>query len=102
MVPFTSMVASPPSPAPPSLRFHTSLLPLSPDVELGHLSSSCHGYSGADLAALAREAAMNAFHREVTAAGAGEQHTQATTAAKSCCSLIFLLVGSPMDARRGI
>lgn len=42
-------------------RFHTRLLPLSADVDLRSLAASCHGYSGADLAALAREGAMHAF-----------------------------------------
>lgn len=43
------------------LSLHTRSLPLAPDVDLSHLAAACHGYSGADLAALAREAAMYAF-----------------------------------------
>lgn len=42
-------------------RLHTSGLTLAPDVDLAELAASCHGYSGADLAALAREAAMHAL-----------------------------------------
>jgi SpoVK/Ycf46/Vps4 family AAA+-type ATPase len=34
---------------------------LAPDIDLPALASSCFGYSGADLAALVREAAMHAF-----------------------------------------
>ncbi|GAX73043.1 hypothetical protein CEUSTIGMA_g496.t1 [Chlamydomonas eustigma] len=43
------------------LRIHTSGLTLSPDLDLSKVAESCHGYSGADLAALAREAAMHAL-----------------------------------------
>jgi hypothetical protein len=42
-------------------RLHTSGLQLDPDLDLADLASACHGYSGADLAALAREAAMHAL-----------------------------------------
>lgn len=34
---------------------------LAGDVDLAALATACHGYSGADLAALAREAAMGAL-----------------------------------------
>ncbi|GBF97186.1 hypothetical protein Rsub_10047 [Raphidocelis subcapitata] len=50
------------------LSLHTSGLRLAPDVDLAALAGSCHGYSGADLAALAREAAMAAFSRAAAAA----------------------------------
>ena len=46
---------------PPRLRLHTSGLPMASDVDLRQIAESCHGYSGADLAALAREAAMHAL-----------------------------------------
>jgi ATP-dependent 26S proteasome regulatory subunit len=42
-------------------RLHCRGLQLAPDVDLGPLAHSCFGYSGADLAALVREAAMHAF-----------------------------------------
>ena len=42
-------------------RLHTSGLTLEPGLNLAELAESCHGYSGADLAALAREAAMHAL-----------------------------------------
>ena len=43
------------------IRLHTSGLTLTPGLDLAELAESCHGYSGADLAALAREAAMHAL-----------------------------------------
>lgn len=42
------------------LQIHTRAMPLAPDVELTHLASITHGFVGADLAAVCREAAMNA------------------------------------------
>jgi SpoVK/Ycf46/Vps4 family AAA+-type ATPase len=36
-------------------------LQLAPDIDLPSLAAACAGYSGADLAALAREAAMARF-----------------------------------------
>jgi ATP-dependent 26S proteasome regulatory subunit len=45
----------------PVTRLHCQGLQLAPDVELVALASSCFGYSGADLAALVREAAMHAL-----------------------------------------
>lgn len=42
-------------------RLHTQGLVLAADVDLAALATACHGYSGADLAALAREAAMGAL-----------------------------------------
>ncbi|MEW5302448.1 MAG: hypothetical protein WDW36_005234 [Sanguina aurantia] len=43
------------------LRLHTQGLVLAAGVDLAALATACHGYSGADLAALAREAAMGAL-----------------------------------------
>lgn len=45
------------------LQIHTRGMPLADDVELDALANATHGYVGADLAALAREAAMNALRR---------------------------------------
>ncbi|KAK9843703.1 hypothetical protein WJX81_003048 [Elliptochloris bilobata] len=45
------------------LALHAARLPLAPDVDLETLSSAAIGYSGADLAALCREAAMRALVR---------------------------------------
>jgi len=45
------------------LKIHTRGMPLDEDVDLKHLASITHGYTGADLAALAKEAAMRALRR---------------------------------------
>src|SRR3990170_527743 len=45
------------------LQIHTRGMPLAEDVSLGKLAEMTHGFVGADLAALAREAAMSALRR---------------------------------------
>ncbi len=45
------------------LQIHTRGMPLSKDVDLRRLSEATHGYTGADIAALCREAAMKALRR---------------------------------------
>ncbi len=45
------------------LQIHTRGMPLSDDVDLKKLASITHGYTGADLAALCKEAAMKALKR---------------------------------------
>ncbi|MFP3204378.1 MAG: CDC48 family AAA ATPase [Metallosphaera yellowstonensis] len=45
------------------LQIHTRNMPLAKDVELEKLAEISHGYTGADLSALVREAAMNALRR---------------------------------------
>jgi len=45
------------------LQIHTRRMPLSEDVDLDEISDITHGFTGADLAALCREAAMNALRR---------------------------------------
>jgi transitional endoplasmic reticulum ATPase len=45
------------------LAVHTRGMPLAPDVSLPALAATTHGYVGADLAALCREAAMAALRR---------------------------------------
>ena len=45
------------------LQIHTRGMPLSEDVELKQTSEITHGYTGADLEALSREAAMKALRR---------------------------------------
>ncbi|MCD6383524.1 MAG: CDC48 family AAA ATPase, partial [Thermoplasmata archaeon] len=45
------------------LRIHTRGMPLDDDVDLAYFASITHGYTGADLAALAKEAAMRALRR---------------------------------------
>ncbi len=45
------------------LQIHTRSMPLAQDVNLDELAEITHGYVGADLAQLAREAAMNALRK---------------------------------------
>ncbi len=45
------------------LKIHTRNMPLTKDVNLDDLASISHGFVGADLAALCREAAMNVLRR---------------------------------------
>lgn len=54
------------------LRIHLRDAPLADDVDLSALAQDAHGYVGADLAALAREASLAALDRAVREAG-GEQ-----------------------------
>lgn len=51
------------------LAVHTRAMPLGADVALGALADVTHGYVGADLAALCREAAMAALRRAGAAGG---------------------------------
>ncbi len=45
------------------LKVHTRNMPLADDVDLEKIAEMTHGYTGADLAALAKEAAMSALRR---------------------------------------
>ncbi len=45
------------------LQIHTRAMPLTSDVNLIRLSDICHGYTGADISALCREAAMKSLRR---------------------------------------
>src|SRR5881398_3091292 len=45
------------------LQIHTRAMPLTADVNLDRLSEICHGYTGADISALCREAAMKSLRR---------------------------------------
>jgi transitional endoplasmic reticulum ATPase len=45
------------------LQIHTKGMPLAEDVDMDKLASMTHGYVGADLAALSREAAMRALRK---------------------------------------
>jgi transitional endoplasmic reticulum ATPase len=47
------------------LQIHTRNMPLAEDVDLKRLSDVTHGYTGADMASLCREAAMKALRRYV-------------------------------------
>jgi len=48
------------------LKVHTRKMPLAPDVDLEKIAKMTEGYTGADLAAVAREAAMNALRRDIS------------------------------------
>jgi transitional endoplasmic reticulum ATPase len=45
------------------LQIHTRNMPLAEDVDLKHLADVTHGYTGADISSLSREAAMKALRR---------------------------------------
>jgi transitional endoplasmic reticulum ATPase len=53
------------------LAVHTRAMPLAPDVDLQALAAATHGYVGADIAALCREAAIAAIRRAGGASLAG-------------------------------
>ena len=48
-------------------KIHAGSMPLSKDVSLDELAKKAHGYSGADIEAICREAAMNALRDDVDA-----------------------------------
>jgi transitional endoplasmic reticulum ATPase len=48
-------------------KIYTKNMPLAEDVELSHLVAMARNYSGADIDALCREAAMHALRRDVSA-----------------------------------
>jgi transitional endoplasmic reticulum ATPase len=54
------------------IAIHTRGMPLAADVDRDHLAAVTHGYVGADLAALAREAAMAALRRHLADDAVGE------------------------------
>jgi len=47
------------------LQIHTRGMPLSEDVDMGYLAEHTHGFVGADISALAKEAAMRALRRHL-------------------------------------
>ena len=51
------------------LAIHTRTMPLAGDVDVAHLAAVTHGFGGADLKALAREAAMAALRRLMPGVG---------------------------------
>ncbi len=48
-------------------KIHTSSMPLSADVDLDQIAKNAVGYSGADVEAVCREAALNALRRDANA-----------------------------------
>jgi transitional endoplasmic reticulum ATPase len=68
------IIFRPPTPAQRReiLEVHLAQTPLDPDVTLDSIAARCHGYLGADLAALTREAAVAALARATKEAGREE------------------------------
>ena len=56
------------------LQIHTRGMPLAENVDLKRLSEMTHGYTGADIAALSREAAMKALRRYLPNINLEEEH----------------------------
>lgn len=54
------------------LSIHSRALPLAADVDLHEVASKCHGYSGADLAAVTRQAALHAMQAAVASPSSPE------------------------------
>ena len=48
------------------LLIHTRGMPVAEDVDLKDLASELHGYTGADIKSLCREAAMKSIRRYLT------------------------------------
>ena len=61
------------------LGIHTRSMPLAPGVDLAKIAGESHGFSGADLEALAKEAAMRALRRVTSRAGPGGSRITART-----------------------
>jgi len=59
------------------LRIHTKRMPLAEDVDLEEIAEQTDGYSGADLAALVREAAMNALREDLNISKVNMRHFRA-------------------------
>ncbi|SEA36967.1 AAA family ATPase [Rubrimonas cliftonensis] len=74
------------------LALHLERAPLAPDVDLEALAEATPGFVGADLAALAREAAMAAVARAALEAGGMEQVDAATLS----------VTGADMEAARAV
>jgi len=83
------------------LDVHLRDAPLAADVDLGTIARSAHGYVGADLAAVAREAAMAAMARAVRAAG-GEDKVALDTLFIEQCDLEHGLEVTAPSALRGM
>jgi transitional endoplasmic reticulum ATPase len=54
-------------------KIHAGSMPLSKDVSLDELARKAQGYSGADIEAICREAAMNALREDVDATEVSRQ-----------------------------
>jgi len=79
------------------LQIHTRAMPLTSDVNLHGLSDICHGYTGADISALCREAAMKALRRYLPGINLAEERIPSVMLEKMEVNL-----GDFMDAYREI
>src|SRR6266581_2569814 len=79
------------------LQIHTRAMPLTSDVNLHLLSDICHGYTGADMSALCREAAMKALRRYLPGINLAEERIPSAMLEKMEVNL-----GDFMDAYREI
>lgn len=75
------------------LDIHTKGMPLAADVDLDRLAEMAHGFTGADLAALCREAAMLAVRRRLTALTSDDR-----TVAHEALASIDLTMADCMEA----
>src|SRR5208282_3874813 len=57
-----------------ALQIHTRNMPLGEDVDLKRLADVTHGYTGADIASLCREAAMKALRRYIPEINLEKEH----------------------------
>src|SRR3989449_1092226 len=79
------------------LQIHTRAMPLTSDVNLDRLSEISHGYTGADISALCREAAMKALRRYLPGINLAEERIPSAMLEKMEVNL-----GDFMDAYREI
>jgi transitional endoplasmic reticulum ATPase len=82
------------------LEVHFARTPLAADADLGAIAEAAQGYVGADLAALAREAALAALARATRAAG-GEVHVDAAGLAVTRGDLEHALAVTAPSVLRG-
>jgi transitional endoplasmic reticulum ATPase len=82
------------------LDVHLARAPLGEDVDLGAVAAATHGYVGADLAALAREAAVAALARAVAAAG-GDDRVRADDLTITAADIATGLATTGPSALRG-
>ena len=62
------------------LQVHTRRMPLADDVNLERIASECDGWSGAELSALCREAAMHALRESINCRAVGAHNFDAALA----------------------
>ncbi len=64
------------------LQIHTRSMPLDSDVDLKRLAEMTHGYTGADVSSICREAAMKALRRYLPEINVEEEHIPPSTLEK--------------------